>query len=77
MRFFSVICLCLVATTAQAANESSRRLLAMPPISRNAFWSQFARQSAERCDRVVRSSYQGQTEDDYDFWSRGTPGPRG
>lgn len=69
MKFFAALLLCLTSTAAMAVNESSSRLLSMPAEARNAFWSDYVKTSDEKCDRVVRSIYQGQTADNYNFWS--------
>lgn len=69
MKFTAALLFCITATAALATNESSDRLLGMPEATRNAFWSRYFKLSKEKCDRVVRSIYQGRTAEDYDVWS--------
>jgi hypothetical protein len=55
-------------STCALANEHSQKLLNMTEMQRNAFWTLLLKKSGEKCDRVVRTMFQGGGEPE-DSWS--------
>ena len=48
--------------TAQAANPTTTRLLALDRAKHLAFWTSILKNRKQACDAVVRTRYQGKTE---------------
>ena len=48
--------------TAQAANPTTTRLLALDRAKHLAFWTSILKNRKQACDAVVRTKYQGSTE---------------
>src|SRR4051794_15101413 len=70
MRYVLVFVL-LVSTGAFAQNVTSQKFLAFSEPQRNTVWTTFIIRSGEKCDRVVRSMFQGGHRQLGDTWSVG------
>ena len=57
--------------TAQAANQTTTRILALDQASHLAFWTFVLKNKKQACDVVVRTMYQGGTDAGVDSWSIG------
>ena len=57
-----------LATAANATNEHSQKLLNMTEKDRNTTWTLLLQKSGEKCDRVVRTMFQGSSRHD-DSWN--------
>src|SRR5207237_8334711 len=57
--------------TAQAANQTTTRILALDQATHLAFWTFVLKNNKQDCDVVVRTLYQGGTEAGVDSWSIG------
>jgi hypothetical protein len=67
----SLLVMTIYASPAQAQNQHSVKILALTEIQRNALWTVVLNRSGEKCDRVVRTMFQGGTKDRDDSWSVG------
>jgi hypothetical protein len=56
---------------AQAANQTTTRILALDQATHLAFWTFVLKNKKQACDVVVRTMYQGGTEAGVDSWSIG------
>ena len=56
---------------AQAANQTTTRILALDQATHLAFWTFVLKNKKQACDVVVRTMYQGGTDAGVDSWSIG------
>jgi hypothetical protein len=71
MRALFVLAVLVIVTAAQGQNASSEKFLAFAEVQRNAVWTELLVRSGERCDRVVRTMFQGGHAVYGDTWSVG------